>query len=189
VTDWAPWLGALARPGGADASQAAHVVGTVFVAYLVPGTAGFGSALVAVPLLACVWPLAHFVPLRFPIEVAASLLHAGLNRTQVAWREIPPLVPSALLGAVAGVLLRSHLRTDPLLVVLGSYIVTVGLVRGAAAGGAARRRARSPPGAPPARGPTGAAHPRAAPCPYWHTNISRTCCRPRPRSGRWAMIP
>jgi hypothetical protein len=47
VTDWAPRLGALARPGGADALQAAHVVGTVFVGYLVPGTAGFGSVLVA----------------------------------------------------------------------------------------------------------------------------------------------
>jgi hypothetical protein len=31
------------------------------------------------------------------------------------------------LGAVAGVLLISHLRTDALLVVLGSYIVAVGL--------------------------------------------------------------
>jgi hypothetical protein len=80
-----------------------------------------------VPLLAWVWPLALVVPLLLLIDVAASLLHAGLNRTQVAWREIPPLVPGALLGAVAGVLLISLLRTDALLVVLGSYIVAVDL--------------------------------------------------------------
>ncbi len=99
----------------------------MFVAYLVLGTAGFGSALVAVPLLAWIWPLALVVPLLLLIDVAASLLHAGLNRSQVAWREIPPLVPSALLGAVAGVLLIRHLRTDGLLAVLGLYIVAVGL--------------------------------------------------------------
>jgi hypothetical protein len=76
VTEWPVPLGALAWPGGADALQAAHVFGRVFAACLVLGTAGFGSALVAVPLLAVV--LGHRLARRLPEARLAPLIHGLL---------------------------------------------------------------------------------------------------------------
>ena len=51
----------------------------VFVGYFVLGIAGFGSALIIVPLLAWDWPLAMVVPLVLLIDVPAAILHTGLN--------------------------------------------------------------------------------------------------------------
>lgn len=114
MTDWAPWLGAWAGsslPGGADAPQATFVVGAVFVAYLVLDTAGFGSALVAVPLLAWVWPLALVVPLLLLIDVPASLL-----------------LPVAVLAVVLGHRLAHRLPAARLVPLIHELLVASGLV-------------------------------------------------------------
>jgi len=70
----------------------------VFVGYFVLGIAGFGSALIIVPLLAWDWPLAMVVPLMLLIDVPAAILHTGLNFRQVMWKELPPLLPSVILA-------------------------------------------------------------------------------------------
>ena len=75
----------------------------VFMGYFVLGTAGFGSALIVVPLLAWDWPLAFVVPLVLLIDVPAAMLHTGLNFRQVMWKELPPLLPSVVVGALVGI--------------------------------------------------------------------------------------
>ncbi|NCA00150.1 MAG: sulfite exporter TauE/SafE family protein, partial [Betaproteobacteria bacterium] len=79
-----------------------YSVAVIFSGYFVLGTAGFGSALIIVPLLAWHWPLTFVVPLVLLIDVPAAVLHTGLNFKQVMWRELPPLLPSVLVGALVG---------------------------------------------------------------------------------------
>lgn len=105
----------------------ALAVVAVLGGYLVLGLIGFGSALIIVPLLTWHWPLALIVPLVLLIDVPASLLHTGLNLRQVAWREIPRLAPTMLLGALLGASLVAHARSDWPLGLLGLYILGVGL--------------------------------------------------------------
>ena len=98
----------------------------VFVGYFVLGVAGFGSALIIVPLLAWDWPLARVVPLVLLIDVPAAILHTGLNFRQVKWRESPPLIPSVILGALAGIVLIRVTQGDVLLLCLGLYVIYIG---------------------------------------------------------------
>ncbi len=98
----------------------------VFVGYFVLGVAGFGSALIIVPLLAWDWPLAVVVPLVLLIDVPAAILHTGLNFRQVMWRELPPLLPSVIFGAIAGIVLMQITQGDGLLLCLGLYVIFIG---------------------------------------------------------------
>ena len=98
----------------------------VFVGYFVLGISGFGSALIIVPLLAWDWPLAMVVPLMLLIDVPAAILHTGLNFRQVMWKELPPLLPSVIFGAVAGIVLMRITQGDGLLLCLGLYVIFIG---------------------------------------------------------------
>ncbi len=101
--------------------------GAVFLGYLVLGVTGFGSALIIVPLLAWQWPLTLVVPLVLMTDIPTSLLHTGLNFRDVAWREIPRLLPSVIVGAYAGSVLLQVSSGNELLAVLGLYISWVGI--------------------------------------------------------------
>jgi uncharacterized membrane protein YfcA len=97
----------------------------VFMGYFVLGTAGFGSALIVVPLLAWDWPLAFVVPLVLLIDVPAAMLHTGLNFRQVMWKELPPLLPSVVVGALVGIGLIHWTQGDWLLLLLGGYVIFI----------------------------------------------------------------
>jgi len=99
----------------------------VLLGYVTLGLSGFGSALVIVPLLGWHWPLALVVPLVLMIDVPASLLHAGLNLRQVAWGEIPRLVPAMVAGSALGAALLAWATSAWPLLVLGLYVAGVGL--------------------------------------------------------------
>jgi uncharacterized membrane protein YfcA len=99
----------------------------VLLGYVVLGLSGFGSALVVVPLLTWRWPLTLVVPLVLLIDLPAFLLHTGLNLRQVAWREIPRLVPTMVAGALLGVSVLARARSDWPPLVLGLYVSVVGL--------------------------------------------------------------
>jgi uncharacterized membrane protein YfcA len=98
----------------------------VFVGNFVLGIAGFGSALIIVPLLAWDWPLAVVVPLVLLMDVPAAILHTGLNFRQVLWRELPPLLPSVMFGALVGIVLIRITQGDGLLLCLGLYVIFIG---------------------------------------------------------------
>ena len=103
-----------------------YAMAVVLMGYFVLGIAGFGSALIIVPLLAWNWPLAFVVPLVLLIDVPAAVLHTGLNFRQVMWRELPSLLPSVVLGALVGIGLLKWTDGDGLLLLLGSYVIYIG---------------------------------------------------------------
>lgn len=103
-----------------------YAAAVVLLGYFVLGTAGFGSALIIVPLLAWDWPLAFVVPLVLLIDIPAAVLHTGLNFRQVMWRELPPLLPSVLVGALGGMGLIHMTQGEWLLLFLGGYVIFIG---------------------------------------------------------------
>ena len=104
----------------------AYPVAVIALGYVVLGLTGFGSALVAVPLLAWRWPLVEVVPMVLLIDVLASLLMGGLNLREVRWDEARRLLPGMVLGAVLGLWLAQHATSAAPLVVLGAFVMWVG---------------------------------------------------------------
>lgn len=101
----------------------------VFLAYLVRGISGFGSALVAVPLLVHLLPLTFVVPFIAVMDVTAALIltGAGQRSGQVRWSEIRWLIPGSLLGVVVGLKLLISLDSAVLLAALGLFVMAFGL--------------------------------------------------------------
>lgn len=110
-----------------DAVAWTYPVAVVALGYLVLGMTGFGSALVIVPLLAWRWPLAEVVPLVLLTDVVASAVMGRLNLRLVRWDVFRQLMPGIVLGCALGWLLgRWSLSAWPLLL-LGAYVVWVGV--------------------------------------------------------------
>ncbi len=111
-------------------ATSAIAVGVLFIAYVVFGLSGFGSALIAVPVLAHFWPLTAVVPLMALFEVTAALAVGGTQRRMIARGEYLTLAPFMLAGIALGVTLLLSLPSPWLLVGLGVFVLLYGL-RGA----------------------------------------------------------
>lgn len=92
-------------------------------AYLVRGIAGFGSGLVAIPLLTLLFPIKQVVPLVVLLDYLASASQGLTNYHSIRWREILPIVPFSILGVLAALFMLS--RTDAVLLtqVLGLFVI------------------------------------------------------------------
>lgn len=101
----------------------------ILLAYLVRGVSGFGSALVAVPLLAHFLPLTFVVPWIALMDVLGSVVLArqGQRGGHIEWSEVRWLLPAAMLGVVLGIQLLVSLPEAWLLGALGIFVVTFGL--------------------------------------------------------------
>ena len=105
----------------------AIALGILLVAYLVRGITGFGSGLLAVPLLAHILPLQFVVPLVLVLDFSASLTLSRHARKYVRWDEIIPLLPSTIVGILLGVALLVSLPREPLLTALGLFVMFFGV--------------------------------------------------------------
>jgi len=100
----------------------------VLFAYFVRGITGFGSGLIAVPLLAHWLPLQFVVPFILVLDVSAwfSLLGGG-NVASAYWRELKYLLPFGITGMLLGVSLLMKLPKAPLLIGLGVFVIIFGV--------------------------------------------------------------
>jgi uncharacterized protein len=98
----------------------------LFSAYFIRGITGFGSGLIAVPLIALSHPLKFAVPLVLALDFTASILLGGTNRKKVDWSEIKVLLPFGLIGACVGAWALMKLPTAPVLLTLGAFTMFVG---------------------------------------------------------------
>jgi hypothetical protein len=105
----------------------AIVLAIILMAYFIRGITGFGSGLIAVPLLAHLLPLQFVVPLCLMLDFTASLVLSRHGRRQVRWDEIRPLLPFTVIGIVLGALLLLNLPREPLLTSLGLFVMLFGL--------------------------------------------------------------
>lgn len=98
----------------------------VFGAYVVFGISGFGSTLIAVPLLAHLFPLKFVVPF-FVLLDCVGAFNMGLRlRADVMRRELLLLLPFMALGVLAGVWLLVRLQPELLLGGLGLFVTFFG---------------------------------------------------------------
>ena len=92
-------------------------------AYIIFGIAGFGTALVAAPLLAFYMPVAKVIPLLALLDFSAALVTFLHDRRDVSWPELKRLVPLMVIGSLIGAAILLYSRPDILLPVLGFFAV------------------------------------------------------------------
>jgi len=95
----------------------------VFSAYFVRGIAGFGSALVAVPLLVQVLPITVVVPTIVLLDYTASMSHGIRHFNHIQWRDLIPMLPFTLTGILIALFLLKQLQPGFLTDALGVFIV------------------------------------------------------------------
>ena len=83
-----------------DIQTVVYAALVLFVAYLVRGIAGFGSGLIAVPMLTLVAPVPLVVPLVVSLDYIGSASQGMQNRDYVAWKE--QLVPLCSWASAQG---------------------------------------------------------------------------------------
>ncbi len=105
-----------------DVWQYAAATAIVVLAYFIRGITGFGSGLIAVPLLALFLPLTFVVPLILLLDFTASLVMGGLDLKRVQWREVGMLIPFSLIGVIVGTQLLVNLPLTPMLLILAAFI-------------------------------------------------------------------
>jgi uncharacterized membrane protein YfcA len=103
--------------------QWAAAAAIVSVAYFVRGITGFGSGLIAIPLLALMLPLPLVVPLIGLLDYSASLGHGVKHREAIVWRELLPLLPFTLIGVVLALYLFKMVDAELLSRVLGGFVL------------------------------------------------------------------
>jgi len=104
----------------------------VAAAYCVFGMIGFGSTVLALPLLALLLPLKFAVPLMMLLDLAAFLALGLRVRRGIRVDEIRWLVPTMLVGMVLGLTLLIRVAEVWLLGLLGLFVIglaTYGLAR------------------------------------------------------------
>jgi uncharacterized protein len=110
----------------------------VLAAYTVFGLTGFGSTVVALPLLAQLFALKFAVPLLMLLDLTAFAIFGGRFRRRICYAEIAWLVPFVLAGMAAGLTLLIRVAEQKLLVGLGAFLLLY------AGYGLARRGAAAP---------------------------------------------
>lgn len=100
-----------------------------FTAYLVRGVAGFGSGLIAVPLLALSFPLTSVVPLVVLLDYIGSASQGIKNRAEISWKDQLPLIPFILIGVGAGLFLLHAISTPVLRKTLGAFVIAYAVYR------------------------------------------------------------
>ena len=95
--------------------------------YTVRGVAGFGSGVVATPLLAFVLPMTTTAPLITLIGFVVSVRQAFRDWHQIRWKIVRSFVPGALVGVPIGLWMVKTADQGLLARFLGAYVVTYAL--------------------------------------------------------------
>ena len=98
----------------------------VAIAYVIFGIAGFGTALIAAPVLAHSMPVAAIVPLLALLDCAAAVINGVRLSDKIAKDELTWLVPLMVLGSLVGAYLLFVIPPRPMLFALGAFVVLYG---------------------------------------------------------------
>jgi uncharacterized membrane protein YfcA len=99
----------------------------ILFAYTIFGISGFGSTVIAVPILAHFLPISYLVPLMVLLDMSAALFVGTTGRKHVSRTELKYLLPFVFIGFVIGVTLLVKVPQDWLKTGLGVFTVTVGV--------------------------------------------------------------
>jgi uncharacterized membrane protein YfcA len=106
-----------------DLTHAASATLVVFLAYVVRGIAGFGSGLIAVPILSQMAPVPTVVPVVVSLDYVGSGVQSIRNLGRVVWREQLTLLPFSLIGIGVGLVVLRGMSTTVLSRALGAFVM------------------------------------------------------------------
>ena len=95
----------------------------LIVAYTFRGVTGFGSGLIATPLLALTFPLTFVIPFISILDMTASLTHVLHTRQHISWTVILRAIPFAFIGVPVGLFFLRTVDTLLLVKFLGLFII------------------------------------------------------------------
>jgi uncharacterized protein len=99
----------------------------ILCAFFIFGVSGFGSSIVAVPLLVQLYPLKVVVPIMVLVDIFASLYIGRKSSNDANIEELKWLFPFSLIGLVVGIVLLTKAPSEPLLLLLGGFAATNGV--------------------------------------------------------------
>lgn len=92
-------------------------------AYVIFGLTGFGSTVMAVPLLALILPLKFAVPLMMMLDLAVTVVLGAHLRKGIRFDEVSWLIPFILAGMALGLTLLINVAEGSLLLGLGAFVL------------------------------------------------------------------
>ena len=99
-------------------------IAVIFSAYTIKGLSGFGSGLIAIPLLAFIFPLTFIVPVLGLLSYSGTLMQSFHLRKQVVWRDMLPLLPFSMLGIAIAIWLLVNVDERILVKVLAVFVLS-----------------------------------------------------------------
>ncbi len=103
--------------------ELALCAGFLLTAYFIRGIVGFGSGLIAIPLLALILPLSLVVPAVALTDYLASASQGVGNHRDILWRALVPLMPFLLAGVAAALYLFRQVAPGLLTRALGVFVI------------------------------------------------------------------
>jgi uncharacterized membrane protein YfcA len=100
----------------------------ILTAYVIFGISGFGSTIIAVPLLAHLYPIKFVIPMVVTLDCIGAISMGLRLRADVDRGELVPLLPFLAVGLLIGALLLLRLPAELLLGGLGVIVVGYGLL-------------------------------------------------------------
>jgi hypothetical protein len=95
----------------------------LLLAYWVRGMAGFGSGLIAIPLLSLAWPVTTVVPVVVALDYLGSASQGVKNVEAVAWHEQLVLIPFMVVGVIGGLWVLRTMSIPVLGRILGAFVI------------------------------------------------------------------
>lgn len=95
----------------------------IFMAYTVKGLSGFGCGLIAIPLLAFMFPLTFIVPVLGLLSYGGTVMQSFHLRKQVSWSDMLPLIPFSLTGIAIAIWLLVNVDANNLIFALGVFVL------------------------------------------------------------------
>lgn len=98
----------------------------VLLAYIIFGISGFGSTLIAVPLLAHILPLKFVIPVVVVLDCVGAISMGFKLRAHVWKQEFVPMLPFLMIGLLVGAFVLLNLPPQWLFAGLGFFVVIFG---------------------------------------------------------------
>lgn len=99
----------------------------ILVAFIIRGITGFGSGLIAIPLIALMLPISVVVPMVGLLDYLAALGHGLKLRSDIVWKQILNLLPFTIIGVLLALYLFNTVDPGLLKKFLGGFIILYAL--------------------------------------------------------------
>lgn len=100
---------------------------TISTAYVIFGIAGFGTALVAGPVLVCYMPLSQAIALLVLLDCVAAFGKLARYHRHVVRSELVRLLPFMIVGSLAGITVLLNTDSEALLLMMGCFVTCYAL--------------------------------------------------------------